>query len=47
MADNKEDLIKRINKVNELYQMLDKDGNSVLLKPHDTEEVYKALNYEL
>jgi len=47
MADTKEELMERIDKVNELYQMLDKDGNSVLLKPHDTAEVLKGLNYDL
>ncbi len=47
MADTKEELMERIDRVNELYQILDKDGNSVLLKPHDTKEVLKMLDYEL
>lgn len=47
VADTKEELIERIDKVNELFQMLDAEGNSVLLKPHDTKEVYKQLDYEL
>ena len=47
VADTKEELMERINKTNELYQMLDKDGNSVLLKPHDTAEVLRGLDYEL
>ena len=47
VADTKEELMKRIDKVNELFQMFDKDGNSVLLKPHDTAEVLAGLNYEL
>ena len=47
VADTKEELMRRIDKVNELYQMLDKDGNSVLLKPHDTKEVLAGLDYEL
>ena len=47
VADTKEELMERIDKVNELFQMLDKDGNSVLLKPHDTKEVLAGLNYEL
>lgn len=47
MADTKEELIERIDKVNELFCMLDKDGNSVLLKPHDTKEVLQRLDYEL
>ena len=47
VADTKEELIERINKVNERFKMLDQDGNSVLLKPHDTEEVLKQLDYGL
>lgn len=46
-ADTKEQLIERINKVNELYQILDADGNSIVLTPHDTQEVYRGLDYEL
>jgi len=47
VADSKEELMERINKVNTLFQMLDKDGNSVLLKPHDIEEVLAGLDYDL
>ena len=47
VAETKEELVERINKANELFQMLDKEGNSVLLKPHDTKEVLEALDYEL
>ena len=47
VAETKEDLLERVKKAGELFQMFDKDGNSVLLKPHDTEEVLKALDYEL
>ena len=47
MADTKEELMERIDKANELFQMFDKDGNSVLLKPHDTKEVLKGLDYDL
>lgn len=47
VADTKGELIERIDKVNELFQMLDKDGNSVLLKPHDTTKVLKTLDYDL
>ncbi len=46
-ADTKKELIERIDKVNELYQMLDSDGENIILKPHDTKEVYEGLNYEL
>ena len=47
MADTKEELMERVKKTGGLFQMLDKDGNSVLLKPHDTEEVLRKLDYEL
>ena len=47
VADTKEELMERIDRVNELFQMIDKDGNSVLLKPHDTKEILKLLDYEL
>ena len=47
MADTKEELKERIDKVNELFEILDEDGNNMLLKPHDTEEVFRGLNYSL
>lgn len=47
MADTKEKLIERIEKVNELFQILDADGENIILKPHDTKEVLVGLNYEL
>ena len=47
VADTKEALMERIDRVNELYQMLDSEGNSILLKPHDTAEVLRVINYEL
>ena len=46
-ADTKEKLMERVKKTGELFQMFDKDGNSVLLKPHDTDEVFEMLDYEL
>lgn len=46
-ADTKEELIERINKVNELYQLIDPDGRNIILTPHDTQEVYDGLNYDL
>lgn len=46
-ADTKEELMERIDRTNELFRMLDAEGNSVLLKPHDTAEVLKKLDYEL
>lgn len=47
MADTKEDLMERVKKAGELFQMVDKDGYSVLLKPHDTTKVLEKLDYEL
>ena len=46
-ADTKEQLIERINKANELYQIIDVDGENMVLTPHDTDEVYRGLDYEL
>ena len=46
-ADTKEELIQRIDKVNELYQILDPNGNNIILKPHDTKEVLDGLDYDL
>lgn len=47
VADTKEQLIERIDRVNELFQMLDAEGNSCLLRPHDTAEVLARLDYDL
>ena len=47
VADTKEELMERVKKAGELFQMFDTEGKSVLLKPHDTEEVLKKLDYKL
>ena len=47
VADTKEELMERIDRTNELFQLLDADGNSIILKPHDIEEVLTGLDYEL
>ncbi len=47
MADTKEQLIDRLNIVNNLYQVIDNNGNNIILPPHDTEQLYKGLDYEL
>jgi len=47
MADTKEELMERIDKVDELYQLLDPDGRNIILKPHDTAEVLRGLDYDL
>lgn len=46
-ADTKEELIERIDKVNELYKLIDPNGRNIILTPHDTKEVYNGLDYEL
>ena len=47
VADTKEELMQRIDKVNELYKLIDPNGKNIILKPHDTNEVLKGLDYEL
>jgi hypothetical protein len=47
VADTKEQLMERIDKANELFKLLDENGDSIILKPHDTREVLKALDYDL
>ena len=39
--------MERIDKANELFKLLDENGDSIILKPHDTKEVLKALDYDL
>ncbi|MBO4456362.1 MAG: ATP-grasp domain-containing protein [Butyrivibrio sp.] len=46
-ANAKDELMERIDKVNELYKILDKDNKNIILKPHDTKEVLRGLDYEL
>lgn len=46
-ADTKQELIQRIDKVNELYKIYNKEGKNIILKPHDTKEVLDGLDYSL
>lgn len=46
-ADSKEELIERINKVNELYKIYDAEGRNIILTPHNTREIYEGLDYDL
>lgn len=46
-ADTKEELIERINKVNELYKIYDAEGKNIILTPHNTREIYEGLDYDL
>ncbi len=47
MADTKEELMERIDRVNELYTLTDPSGRNIILKPHDTREVLAGLDYDL
>lgn len=47
VADTKEELARRLDKANELFQLLDAEGQSVILKPHDTGELLEKLDYSL
>lgn len=46
-ADTKEELVERIDRVNELYQLIDPNGRNIILTPHDTKAVYEGLDYGL
>lgn len=46
-ADTKEELVERLDRANELYEILDTDGNNMVLLPHDTKLVYAGLDYDL
>lgn len=46
-ADTKDELVERLDKVNELFQILNAEGRSIILKPHDTKEIYDKLDYNL
>jgi len=45
-ADTKEELLERLNIAFSLYNPVDSDGNSVLMKPHDIEDIRSKLDYE-
>ncbi len=47
VADTKEELMKRVDKVNELYKLIDPNGKNIILTPHSTKEVLEVLDYEL
>lgn len=47
MADSKEQLLERIEKVQKLFDVVDESGESVLLKGHDIEDLRKRINYDL
>lgn len=47
VAGSKEQLIDRINIVNNLYKIYNENGENIVLTPHDTIELYNALDYDL
>lgn len=47
LADSKEELIRRIDRANMLYKLLDPTGRNIVLRPHDTAEVLAGLDYDL
>lgn len=46
-ANTKEELIERINKTNELYKLIDMNGENIILKPHDTKSILENLDYSI
>ena len=47
MADTKEELLERIKIAQDLFKVVDKDGNSVIFEGHDIGELEKKLDYKL
>ena len=47
MADNKEQLFERIQKMHELFNVVDDKGNSIILPGHDVEDLRTRIDYEL
>ena len=47
LGETKEQLIERLDKLQSTYQVYDPDGEAVLLKPHDIDDIRKKLNYSL
>ena len=47
MADNKEQLFERIAKMQELFKVVDENGNSIILPGHDVEDLKKKIDYEI
>lgn len=46
-GNTKEQLIEHLKKVFEIYQVVDESGESILLPPHDIEEIRQSLDYDL
>ena len=46
-GDTKEQLIERIDRVNRLYQVIDGDGENLVIQPHDINDIRMSLDYSL
>ena len=46
-GDSKEQLLERLNKIFQLYQVYDQNGEKVLLDTHSIEDLRQKLNYNL
>ena len=47
MADNREQLLERIQKMYELFDVIDDNGESIILPGHDIEDLKNKLDYEI
>lgn len=47
MADSKEQLFERIQKIYSLFDVIDDDGNSIIFPGHDVEDLKNRIDYEL
>lgn len=47
VADTKDELLERIEKVNTTFQLLDPHGENIILPPHDLNAVRRRLDYDL
>ena len=47
MAENKEQFFERIRKMQDLLDVVDENGNSIILPGHDVEDLKKRIDYEL
>lgn len=47
MADNKEQLFERIEKMQDLFKVVDEEGNNVFLPGHNVDDLRKRIDYDL
>lgn len=46
-GDTKEQLLERIERLQSMYKVKDKEGQDVLMKPHDVDDLRGKMNYHL